>query len=554
MIPRMIHLGLVYIILSSQFIFSSFSPAYSYESDDFYSIQTGSFVKAENARKQHYSLNEKINDESAETFGPTPEEINDAEEKALLHQKQGNLYVSKDDFKNAANEFIQALSLYDGFSEEERLQMAIHISWGHRHKEAISELKFIISQNPDNYPARIHLAKVLSWAGRFEESLDEVDSILLDSPGNRDALLIKANIFRWKGNVISAINIYQKLLEEKEDFDVRSGLTYALLSAGNIKNAKESYVILEPKYPYHERELEKLEEAIKKATRPRFDVKYNYYSDSDDNRYNKYWLTYNFLAGKWRTNLNYLYTDAKDNENNTDSHELFVNTYSKLTESLGAGGGLGIAKMGKQSKSNFLTWNLKADTEVLQGKVGASVSRDSLTGTAQLIENGIRVTNIGTYISQNITDRLSFYGSYNYRDYSDDNTSNDVQFVPSYKLRTNNPRITIGYGFRHVDFKEQSGGGYFDPQDFISHQAFSSVYFENEKFYAFIKPYIGHQSFERNNENNHDWISGGYGSLGFKISKDMVFEVNAEGGNFALESAAGFRYYLIGAKILFPFI
>ncbi len=531
MIPRITHLSLVCMILSSQFIFSSFSPVYSYD-----------------------SLNEKINVESAKAFGPTPEEISNAEEKALLHQKQGNLHVSRDDFKNAADEFIQALSLYDGFSEEERLRMAIYISWGHRHEEAISELKSIISQNPDNYPARIHLAKVLSWAGRFEESLDEVDSILLDSPGNRDALLIKANTLRWKGNVKSAITLYQKLLEEKEDFDVRSGLTYALLSAGNIKNAKESYVILEPKYPYHERELEKLEEAIKKATRPRFDVKYNYYSDSDDNRYNKYWLTYNFLAGKWRTNLNYRYTDAKDNEKTADSHELFVNTYSKLTESLGAGGGLGIAKTGKESNSNFLTWNLKADANVLKGKVGANVSRDSLTETAQLIENGIRVTNIGTYISQNLTDKLSFDARYNYRDYSDHNNSNDVQFVPSYKLYANNPRITIGYGFRYADFKENSGGGYFDPQNFISHQAFSSVYFENEKFYAFIKPYIGHQSFKRDTEDNHEWIYGGYGSLGLKISKDVVFEVNAEGGNFALESAAGFRYYLIGAKILFPFM
>jgi tetratricopeptide (TPR) repeat protein len=508
-------------ILSVQFIFSSFSPLYSYGSE--------------------------------ETFGPTPEEINDAEEKALLHQKQGNLYVSEDDFKNAANEFIQALSLYDGFSEEERLRMAKYISWGHRHEEAIRELKFIVSQNPENYQARIHLARVLSWAGRFEESLDEADSILLDSPGNREALLIKANTLRWKGNVKSAIHLYQKLLEEKEDFDVRLGLTYALLSTGNIKDAKESYAILEPGYPYQERELEKLGEAVKRAARPRFDIKYSYYSDSDDNRYNKYWLTYNFLAGKWRTNLNYRYTDAKDNENTSDSHELFVNTYSKLTESFGAGGGVGIANMGKQGNSHFLTWNLRADTEVLQGKAGAGVSRNSLTGTAELIENGIRVTNIGTYISQNLTDRLSIYASYNYRDYSDHNNSNDIQFVPSYTLHTNNPRITIGYGFRYADFKEQSGGGYFDPQNFISHQAFSSVYFENEKFYAFIKPYIGHQSFKRNNEDNHEWISGGYGSLGFKISKGAVFEVNAEGGSYALESAAGFRYYLIGAKILIPF-
>ena len=495
-------------------------------------------------------LSEDRYDETIETYRKAINESQDNKEKSLLHKELGDLFVSRNDFKNAAEEFIKALSLYSGYSEEEKLQMAVYMSWGDRLDEAIAEIESILSDNPENSAARVHFAKVLSWSGRLNEAEEEADKVLRESPDNKDALLVKADALNWGGNFETAMPIYKNILDKGEDFDARVGLTYALLSSGDTKGAKESYRLLRPKYPHHEKELKKLNAAFKKR---HFKIRYNYYNDTDDNRYNEYWIYYGFLAGNWNVKLNYRYTDAWDDTRDNDAHELFFNTYSKLTESIGAGVGMGVARTGDQERSDYFTWNLSADMDMLKGKVGASVSRDVFVETPQIIENRIRITNTGFYISQELTDRLSLYGGYNYKDYSDDNNAHDLQFVSRYNVYLENPRIAARYRFRYFDFDRQSGSGYFDPDDFVSHQIFASSYFEKKKFYTYIEPFIGLQSFRRNGEDNHDFISGGYGTFGWKFTNGVVFEINAEGGNFALEAATGFRYFLIGASLLLPF-
>src|SRR4030042_2662206 len=178
------------------------------------------------------SIKEEKSIDEIETYRKAIEASKSDEEKALLHKKMGDLFVSKDDFKNASAEFIKALFLYGGFSEKERLQMAIYISWGDRVDEAISELKLILSENPGNINARTHLARCLSWSGKLKEAIEEENRVLKELPENRETMLIKANALRWKGDLKAAIPIYKKLLVKEEDFDARLGLAHAYLSSG----------------------------------------------------------------------------------------------------------------------------------------------------------------------------------------------------------------------------------------------------------------------------------------------------------------------------------
>lgn len=487
--------------------------------------------------------------EAIEAYKKAIDESQDKKEKALLHKELGDLFVSKDDYKNAAEEFIKALSLYR-FSEEERLKMAIYISWGDRLDESIAEIKAILSENPKNVEARIHLARVLSWYGGLDEAIGEAEKVLKESPENKDALLVKANSLNWKGDYKTAMPIYKKLLEKGEDFDARLGLTYALLSSGNKKGAQECSRFLQPKYAYQERELKKLNEAMDREKMPNFDIRYSYYKDSDDNRLNRYSLGYGFLLDNWKLDLNYRHTDAQDDTRDKRAEDLSFKVYSKVTESIGIGGGLGLSQVGNGESTNFLTGHIKADINILNGSAGFSLAREAVTDTAQLIENKIRVTNASLYISQKLTDRLSLNGNYSYRDYSDNNNANDFQFSPSYAIYKRNPTINLGYRFRYLNFNRQSGSGYFDPNDFISHQVFVSLYLEREKFYCYFEPHAGHQSFKRNGDRTHDYFGGAYGTFGYKITKKASFEVNAEGGNYALGTAAGFRYYLFGLRLL----
>ena len=97
----------------------------------------------------------------------------------------------------SGEEYRKALSHDRGFTAEDRLMMARHMSWGGRIDEAIEELRAILSEDPGNIDARNHLARCLSWKGDLGGSLEESSRVLAASPGNKDALLTRANALRW---------------------------------------------------------------------------------------------------------------------------------------------------------------------------------------------------------------------------------------------------------------------------------------------------------------------------------------------------------------------
>ena len=471
------------------------------------------------------------------------------QEKAILHKELGDLLISKDEVNKAADEFLQALSLYRGFSQDERLQMAVYLSWAGKYNEAINELNVILSENPGNLKAQLQLARTLSWAGKNEEAIRRADSILKESPDNRDALLIKANALSWKGSPREAIPIYEALLAEEEDFDARLGLARAYLAIGKREAALENSRLLEPMYPYQKRECDKLADALQKATQSDVATQFSHYHDSDGNDVNKYTALCNFWIYNLKADVLYTHTDAEDDTRDNRAEEARVNLYSKVTDSLGIGAGAGVAQAGDGDSDTFGTWNVRADFDVYNGALGGSVSRSLFSETAELIDNQIMVTTANAYFFQNLTDRWFSSISYTFRDYSDDNHSNDGQFLVRYAIFPQNPKVSLGYRFRYLNFERQTRDGYFDPNDFISNQAIASLYCERGKFYSYLEPYIGYQTFRRYGEDSSDLVGGGAGSVGIRVTKNLSVEAYAEGGSFSVEAAGGFSYYLVAARL-----
>ncbi len=469
--------------------------------------------------------------------------------KAALVKELGDLFASRGDFENAGKEYVRALSLSRNFSENDRLQMATRMSWGKRFDEAIAELRRLLADNSKNLMARIQLARALSWSGRLQESLQEADRVLATSPDHKDALLVRANALRWQGHLEKAILIYLKILDKEEDFDSRLGLTYAYLSAGNRRAAKESRRLLKPQYPYQDKDLKQLDFAMGRAINPNFGAGYSYYSDSDDNRAHRYFLAGGFWLENWKFDFNYRHAEAKDNAREGRAEDFSLKSYSKVTPSFGIGGGLGLVQFKHNTNADYITWNLRADANFWNGAAGLAFAVEGFTYTAQLIENEIRVSNLTLTRSQRITDRVSFFGAYSYRDYSDDNRAHDFLLSPIYTLYLKNPRINLGYRFRYLNFNRQSGSGYFDPNDFMANQIFISLNFEHDTFYFYLEPYGGYQSFRRYGDNNTGFFGGGSGVFGLNLSKNVLVEANAEGGNYALGAAAGFNYYLVGLRL-----
>jgi hypothetical protein len=244
-----------------------------------------------------------------------------------------------------------------------------------------------------------------------------------------------------------------------------------------------------------------------------------------------------------------MHTEAHDNTRRNSTDRLSGETRVPVGRQLGVGAGLGVIRYRNTDVTDFLLGHVKADVEMPQGSAGVMLAREPLNDTAELIEKKIRFTTARAYLSRSVTDRLFFYGGFGYADFSDNNSSNDLQLALRYSLVQENPRTNIGYRFRYLDFDHQSFDGYFDPNHFVSHQIFVNTSFVQGRFSGFAELFIGHQSYLRYGTGNNEIISGGAVTVGYKLTKNISVGINGEGGDFALQTATGFRYHLFGVRL-----
>ena len=473
----------------------------------------------------------------------------DKKEEAVLRKRLGDEYSAQEDYPLAANEYLQALALApSAFTNQERLGMAIAISWADRLDDAAKVLRGILARDPKDRGARIHLAKVLSWSDRLPEAGAEADQVLTRYPDDQDALLVKANVLRWQGDAKASIPVYEKALAQGENFDARIGLAYAYLDGGEKATAKETSAPLKPLYPYQEKELERFSDSLCGVRASRAGIQYSRYADSDHNRVGRSSLSYGFWAGAWDTELAYRRTDAKDPAQHEQAEDLGVSTRRKLGR-FDTAAGAGINSAGGVS---LFTGQARVDADTAWGAFGAGAAKDALTDTAQLIKNRLTRSSGTLSATETASPRLSFNERFIYSGYSDGNSSNDLWLSAKYAVTNTAPKIDAGYRFRYLDFRRQSGGGYFDPENFISNQVYASLYGEKDGYHAYIELNGGYQSYTRYGEKTGSTFFGFNGAAGWTMKKCMAFEVYAEGSNYAA-TVAGFNYIQVGFKLIVYF-
>jgi tetratricopeptide (TPR) repeat protein len=476
-------------------------------------------------------------------------------DEARRHKLAGDAFVKNDDFGRAADEYIRALDLdREAFSVGDRIQIARYLSWADRLTRSEEELRAVLALEPANRDARIHLARVLSWKGDLRDAIEEAEQVLKESPGNREALQIKADALQWQGNLRRAIPLYRELLEKHDGFDTRLGLSQSLLAARDRVGAAEASRPLSPATANEKNRFERFQQSFDAAFRPSLDARYSRFTDSDKNKLDRYTVSPSFWLGNVDLAAFFRHTEANDDQRYKRAEEFSLKAYTHVNESVGVGGSLGFAHLSRGNSSTFPTGELRLDTAVPGGRVGASVTREVLTDTAELIENRIRATFAAIQWTQHLSDRFSFVGSYRYGTLSDSNHLHDARLTSQYALWMN-PKVSIGHRFRYVNFQRQSRGGYFDPNDYYSNRGFISFYMEQQKFYIFADIFVGQQAFRRNGVSSKDPVYGGSASLGVKPTRALAFELAVEGGQLAAAASSGsdYSYLIFGPRFLMRF-
>jgi tetratricopeptide (TPR) repeat protein len=468
----------------------------------------------------------------------------DAGEQALLHKTLGDQYASQGNYGKAADEFFLAFSLDSAaFTRDERVRMATVLSWAKRFDAAIAVLRPIVAEDPKNHDARVQLARVLSWSGKQGEAEQEADAVLAEYPDSPEALLVKANVLRWKGDAAGAAKLYRKILEGKEDFDARLGLAHAYLGAGDARSAQETGALLKPVSADQEKGLSGLNKALCGAKRKKAGAQYSHYRDSDHNLVDRYGLSSGLRAGNNEAELGYRLTEAHNPVQGTRSKEAWLNSQFR-TVGLDAAIGAGMYLPGDSGA--FATGYVRAKRGTGWGSVSVGASREALTDTALLIDGKILRTSEALSLSQDLSGDLTFSESYVRSLYSDDNNADDILVTVQKGLLRSGPQIDAGYRFRYLDFKRQSLGGYFDPEDFTAHRFSISLKAERGRLHVHLEPSFGFLSYRRYGETVRMVFTAAAASAEWRMKNCISLEINAQGGNYAAAATTGFAYNLVG--------
>jgi tetratricopeptide (TPR) repeat protein len=482
----------------------------------------------------------------------SPAAMNKSEE-AQSYKRQGDRYVSEDAIQLAANAYQRALLLSrNQFTWDERVQMAVYISWDNRLESAIRELQLVLAEDPGYLDARVNLARIYGWSGDMKRSIAEADVVLRDQPDYKDALLIKANALEWQGKYGEAISIYEKIIERDGDFDAQVGLSSSLLYKGDRAGAARQAKLLTADDPRQQRKLYSLLESIDSETRPRIDLRYNRYADCDHNLSDRYTARFNVPIGNQEIDIGLGHTESRGIGPRAQADDFAFQARFNHAGSVGFGGSAGLSRLRAGNTALYPIGHVRIEGRLPHTMLAITMGSSMLNETSELIENHIRRTIAGFEVLQQFHDRFSLSGAYNRMRFSDGNDANDIQAQSEYKI-TLAPRLAFGYRGRFLDFERNTRSGYFDPADYISHRIYSGFYLKQPRFFIDLEVYYGKQDFKRYGERTDDWIAGGAGSVGIMPVRGLVLEVNASGGDFAAGSVSGFRYFTIGSLVSYRF-
>jgi tetratricopeptide (TPR) repeat protein len=480
--------------------------------------------------------------------------------EAFELKREADRLIANDKIDEALKQYEKALkSDPNVLSVPEKIQLARYYSWVDKLDEGIALLQQLNKEVPDNSEVKTLLARFLSWKNNTNEAMRLSDEVLLKDPLNTEALHVKADLLAWNANASASLAYYDKALESGDNFDVRLGYAYAQLSVGALDKAISERAKLVPRFPYQRINLAKLDTAIEKGkkgelptvvSRDSADLPYlSYYHDSDGNIVKTIRTTYNFNLDRFSGDVSYRHGEATNGTISNRFDTINANAGTALYSSLRAHAGIGYVIDRSNSTNNITTGHAGVNYYQGEWEAGGVLFREALLDTAQLIHNGISMNGAEVYLTKTLEGNNIVYGSYAHRSYSDDNDADDARVGIKHILEGSNPRIAVGYTLRYLEFERQSLGGYFDPDNFISHQLYATLEYKDGKSTYFIDPYAGFQSFERYNQSSNDFYGGGSARWRYQWTPQMYSEMSGEAGNYALEQAAGYNYYMVGARL-----
>ena len=254
--------------------------------------------------------------------------------------------------------------------------------------------------------------------------------------------------------------------------------------------------------------------------RPTLESRFDYYTDSS--RYVNITTTslatapyQGFMVSLRRDSL-----QARD-PNGPQAMEITTLGFSReLTELWGIGGGFGTARGLQHSE---FVGSLQSHFNYKGFSVTASVAREMLLESAQAVQAGIRQTDFGLNLSDELSEHVSADVEVHHHTYSDGNSSNQIEFSPDYTFALPLGKLALGYSFSYLAFARNPDSGYWAPQKALSHGLSATWSFDRTLYYARTELGLDYESVrEIGNLSNGPATSGPGASAGVAFGIRLI--------------------------------
>lgn len=472
-----------------------------------------------------------------------------------VYLKQGQQYTVAGQYERATEVYLKALALTKKFPNLVGTQRFTLIKrfGSYSHSLAIPMLQDFIVQQKYNLDAHILLARYLSWGGHQQAAIKIVDQALKLAGDNPKLLLIKADALRWRGDYPDARIIYRQLILNKNSFEAQVGYVHTLLKSDHYAQTITQRAKIKPLTAFQRQALDEFDMLILRETEFKARLLYEYYRDSDNNRRFKAGIRLEQPFDASRLALTLSSGRATEAGRHIEFDEIYISDRFTLSDRTRLEVEVGQAQVYGSKDKDVTAGHLELISRLPGLDIRAKVYREIFDETALILDNGIIVDGLDTHAGYQMTDRTAFNLDYELKDYSDDNRSSHLQAEAWYAIRLQPMKWRIGYRHEAISFERQSGSGYFDPSQLYSNQLRFGVSKYLPNFDFNLELFYGKQSFVRFGSHQTDTVGGWYSSLNYYPGKRLGFELEWEGGNFAMQTIGGFRYQMLTVKANFIF-
>lgn len=437
---------------------------------------------------------------------------------------------------------------------EEQLQRARTHAWEGRLAEAIRALRQIVAENPEHRSARIELARYLSWSGATRAAIAHADHVLASAPDDIDALRVKADAAAWQGDLHTSLPLYRRALAIKDDAGISVAYAHALLSAGYLDAARTIHDRLATQPAEVPAEaLAQLDQRAARLAAPAVRPGASRYHDSDGSNRREQRMGVSTTVGDTRLRMLAEKIEADDDHRTIDADRLTFGFGMPVHPALYLEATGGVMRIDSPRTDTYAVGLVRGSGRSGPLAYQARLEHSVFDETALILANRIRRTELETQLDYAFTDRLRLSARYEYADYSDHNAAQEFELTPQIVLWQGNPGVRLGYRRTQLQFDRQSGGGYFDPDRLDADRLMLFATHYGDRVRWDFELFAGRQVFDRFGRRGKDDIAGGSARLAFDLGQRWTIEAELEGGNFALQTAGGFRYTLLSVDLVARF-